>query len=516
MLTASRRFRVLGWNSDDLIRLFFQGNALVAILVLGLITVFLFREGLGFFPQYQKELQLYRKSGLEFVEVMRQQVEVHRALARLLFQVEKAERKNAIPSVISQQKIAFRAYLAQFRKIIVPLIDLEMELEKITVDFRDRYQVAQDKKERKEALLKAGKFYEAEQIKIETFDFQQNANFLKGSLPRYHQINRVVSDEINRLINQAPHWTSPKAAEQWDEFRESVTRYLSQMPHREKQLEEWDAFQPVPWIRALTGFLLGREWITQSFWNDFYGILPLLTGSFLIALVALALAMPLGIGAAIYVSQIASKTEQKWIKPSIEFIATIPSVVLGFFGVVVLGEGIRWLSQQEFLSWVPFFPIHDRLNIFTAGCLLGFMAVPTIFTLAEDALNNVPRIFKEASFALGANSLQTILKIMVPAALSGIIAAILLGFGRVIGETMVVLLVAGNRIAIPDFTQGLGVFFQPAHTMTGIIAQEMGEVVRGSLHYRALFMVGILLFLISLIVNYFAQFLVKRFKISIG
>jgi phosphate transport system permease protein len=158
----------------------------------------------------------------------------------------------------------------------------------------------------------------------------------------------------------------------------------------------------------------------------------------------------------------------------------------------------------------------ERLNAFTAGCLLAFMAIPTIFSLAEDALTNVPRHFKEASFALGATRLQTILRVLVPASLSGLISAILLGFGRVIGETMVVLLCAGNRIAIPDFTQGLGAFFQPVHTMTGIIAQEMGEVVPGSIHYRALFMVGIVLFLLALGINYVAQRVVQRYRISIG
>jgi phosphate transport system permease protein len=156
----------------------------------------------------------------------------------------------------------------------------------------------------------------------------------------------------------------------------------------------------------------------------------------------------------------------------------------------------------------------ERLNITTAGLLLALMAVPTIFTLVEDALNNVPRQYVEASYALGATRLQTILKIMIPAALSGIIAAILLGLGRVIGETMVVLLCAGNRLAIPDFTQGIGAFFEPAHTMTGIIAQEMGEVPPGSVHYRALFMVGIVLFVISLALNYMAQVVVRKFRIA--
>ena len=142
-------------------------------------------------------------------------------------------------------------------------------------------------------------------------------------------------------------------------------------------------------------------------------------------------------------------------------------------------------------------------------------AIPTIFTLAEDALNSVPRAYREGSLAVGATRLQTVLKIIVPTALSGIISAILLGFGRVIGETMVVLLCAGNRIDIPDFTQNLGAFFQPVHTMTGIIAQEMGEVVRGSLHYRALFLVGITLFFISLTVNFMAQRIVRRYKLPI-
>src|SRR4029077_13004059 len=163
----------------------------------------------------------------------------------------------------------------------------------------------------------------------------------------------------------------------------------------------------------------------------------------------------------------------------------------------------------------PFFPISERLNVFTAGCLLALMAVPTIFTLAEDALRNVPRGFKEASYALGANRLQTIVRVLVPAALSGIVSAVLLGLGRGIGENMGVVLFAGNRIAIPDFTQGLGVF-QPVHTMTGIIAQEMGEVVRGSIHYRALFMVGLVLFAITLAINYGAQKLVMRYRMSIG
>jgi phosphate transport system permease protein len=228
------------------------------------------------------------------------------------------------------------------------------------------------------------------------------------------------------------------------------------------------------------------------------------------------IAVPLGVGAAIYINQIATAREQRLIKPAIEFISAIPSVVLGFFGIAVLGQALRALSQVDALSWVPGFPFAERLNALTAGCLLALLAVPTIFTLAEDAINNVPRSFKEASLALGASRLQTILRIIVPASLSGIVSAVLLGLGRVIGETMVVLLCAGNRIAIPDFTAGLATVMQPVHTMTGIIAQEMGEVVRGSIHYRALFVVGIVLFFIALLINFLAQKIVGKYRISIG
>jgi phosphate transport system permease protein len=284
----------------------------------------------------------------------------------------------------------------------------------------------------------------------------------------------------------------------------------------EERLKAWDQNKPYSPIESFSRFVFGTKWVTQSFWQDWYGFLPLFIGSLCISFTALLVAVPFGVGAAIYVNQLASPAEANFIKPYIEFISAIPSVVLGFFGIAVLGETIRLVTQMEWLAWVPFFPISERLNIVTAGLLLGLMAIPTIFTLSEDAINNVPRAMKEASFALGANRLQTIVRIIVPAALSGIISAVLLGFGRVIGETMVVLMCAGNRIEIPDFTQGLGAFFMPVHTMTGIIAQEIPEVPKGVLQYRALFMLAIMLFFISLVINYVAQLVVKKYRISIG
>jgi len=339
---------------------------------------------------------------------------------------------------------------------------------------------------------------------------------LRSATDKFAQITDSMKAQITELLAASPALTSAKAPKAFAQWKTEVEAYLNQLPAAAEKLRAWDPDKPVPAYRAITSFLFGTQWITASFWQDWYGIIPLFVGSLLVSIVALLFAVPLGVSGAIYVSEVASPIEKSLIKPYIEFISAIPSVVLGFFGIAVLGETIRAISRASFMQWVPFFPISERLNVFTAGCLLALMAVPTIFTLAEDALRNVPRGFKEASYALGANRLQTIVRVLVPAALSGIVSAVLLGLGRVIGETMVVLLCAGNRIAIPDFTQGLGAIFQPVHTMTGIIAQEMGEVVRGSIHYRALFMVGLVLFAITLAINYCAQKLVTRYRMSIG
>ncbi len=288
--------------------------------------------------------------------------------------------------------------------------------------------------------------------------------------------------------------------------------FLADLDAAPQKINSWKHTDPVPLSDAVISFLTGKNWITGGEWQDFYGILPLAVGSLMIAIVALVIAIPVGIGSAIYVNQFAASREQSIVKPVIEFIQAIPSVVLGFIGILVFGTVLREISVMDSLQWVPGFPIEERLNIFTAGCLLALMSIPTIFSLAEDALNNVPSAYAEASEALGASRVQTTFRVMIPAAFSGMLAAILLGFGRVIGETMVVLLVAGNRIKIPDFSAGLGTFFQPTHTLTGIIAQELGEVPLGSVHYRALFVVGILLFVIVLGINATAHHFVNRVR----
>jgi phosphate transport system permease protein len=519
---TKRRLRFLGLTLDDTIRAFFGGNALVAVVVLALITVFLFREGFGFFSQNRLNLQVYRWAGLEYVDFMRRQADDHTALTRYLSDLRLrqfvflTEHEKKSLEEANAALAGFDEFAGQFSAAVGPLRAFVSDLSEQATAIKTKFAVNEDKKTERLQLYAAGKIAEAERVQIEPVDFATELKPILGMLPAYKETNRELARSVTAAIARPPPMPNAELGQRLARFQELARQYLAEFPAIERELETWDSQRPVPFWQAFTAFIFGRNWITASFWQDWYGVIPLLVGSVMVSVVALLLAVPFGVGAAIYVNQVARPAEQKFIKPCIEFISAIPSVVLGFFGIAVLGQALRTLSQQPWLAWVPGFPYSERLNVLTAGCLLGLIAVPTIFTLAEDALNNVPRAFKEASFALGATRFQTILKIVVPASLSGIISAVLLGLGRVIGETMVVLLCAGNRIAIPDFSHGLAVFTEPVHTMTGIIAQEMGEVVRGSIHYRALFVVGLVLFVLSLGINYAAQKIVRRYRISIG
>jgi phosphate transport system permease protein len=519
---TKKRLRFLGLTLDDTIKAFFGGNALVAVVILTLITFFLVREGAGFFGQNRQNLEVYRRSGLEYVDLMRRQSEDHTALTRYLSDVRLRllthyTTVEKLPLDQANAKLAdFDAFADRYAAAVDPLRGLVSDLSEQATAIKTKFIVEQDREEERRQLQAAGKGAEAAAVKVEPVNFESELKPILGQLPAYREAAKTLREGVEAALAAAPSVPSVETRSRMQRFGELSRTYLAGFPAVVNALEAWDYRRPVPFWEAFTAFCFGRQWLTASFWQDWYGILPLLTGSLLVSLVALLLAVPFGVGAAIYVNQLASRREQQWIKPSIEFIAALPSVVLGFFGIAVLGQLLRSASQSTWLAWVPGFPYSERLNVLTAGCLLALIAVPTVFTLAEDAINNVPRAFKEASFALGASRLQTILRIIVPAALSGIISAVLLGLGRVIGETMVVLLCAGNRIAIPDFTRGLAVVTEPVHTMTGIIAQEMGEVVRGSIHYRALFVVGLLLFVLSLVINFAAQKIVRRYKVSIG
>ena len=521
-----------GLPGDRLIKLIFQGNAAVSIIVLGLITFTIFRDAWGFIPMNRRNLETYRQAGLEFTDLMRSPVTAHSTLVRYLSTLRQQElvRLTQGPggsgASANQQLAAYDVFVEHFAATISAHEALLATMTELCSSLKERSMVAEDLRQAKQTLLDgmrtapparaASLKQAAEEMQIEVIDFKAEVAPLLALRPAIVAANAALVTELQQLSAQLPSFSDAAAQARLAKFPGFLTQYLAELASTAEQMAAWDQAKPVGVFESLNAFAFGREWITASFWQDWYGIIPLLTGSLLIAFMALLIAIPLGLAAAMYVNQLAGPIEQRIIKPYIEFISAIPSVVLGFFGIAMLGETLRSVSQMPALQWVPGFPMAERLNATTAACLLALMAIPTIFSLAEDAINNVPRAFKEASLALGATRLQTMIRITVPAALSGIMAAILLGFGRVVGETMVVLLCAGNRIEIPNVGAGLGVIFQPVHTMTGIIAQEMGEVVRASIHYRALFMVGVVLFLVSLLVNWLAQKIVRRYRISIG
>jgi len=504
---------------DHVIKWFFASNALLAIVVLALITLFLFREGAGFFPQNLQNLRIYRVAGLEYVGLMRDQVEAHTTLNRSLQdlrmrQVAALGKQGKTLEETNAALASFDAFTAAFDASVDDLRGLVSDLTDSVSAIKEKAKIQEDAVEQRRFMLQEGK--SAEGISVTPVDFTAELAPVRATFPLYQTTAGAFHAKLEALLRQRPELPVNALQPRFDQFQRATRAYLASFQKTERALQDWDPNAPVPWMRSVTSFLFGTEWITNSFWQDWYGILPLLAGSLLVSAIALVIAVPLGVCAAVYVSELARPAEAQVIKPYLEFIAAIPSVVLGFFGIAVLGQGIRQLTQWEALSWISCFPIAERLNAFTAGALLALMAIPTIFSLSEDALNSVPRAFKEASYAMGATRLQTVCRVLVPAAVSGILSAILLGFGRVIGETMVVLLCAGNRIAIPDFTQGLGAVFQPVHTMTGIVAQELGEVPSGTIHYRALFIVGLFLFFLALGINWLAQAAVRRFKVSVG
>jgi phosphate transport system permease protein len=503
------------------IRAFFGGNALVAVIVLALITIFLFREGFGFFGQNLANLRLYRQAGLEYVDIIRGVAAEHEGLSRKLSEirlreVRAMEKRNLPLEEINAALVPFDQFASGFSETAENLHGLVSDLTEQASALKEQLFARAELQAQRSNLERSGAHDAAAKIAVPEVDRATALATLQQGAATFESVNAEMTAKIYNLLGAAPPVPDPAGQKAFEQWKTRVREYLAGKPAASEKLRTWSPDAAIPWYRSISSFLLGKEWVTASFWQDWYGIVPLFVGSLMVSIVALVIAVPLGVASAIYVSEIATRHEKRLIKPYIEFISAIPSVVLGFFGIAVVGQAIRAASQSDLFKWVTFFPISERLNIFTAGCLLALMAVPTIFTLSEDALRNVPRGFKEASYALGANRLQTIGRVLVPASLSGIVSAVLLGLGRVIGETMVVLLCAGNRIAIPDFSQGLGAIFQPVHTMTGIIAQEMGEVVRGSTHYRALFMVGLFLFTITLGINYLAQKFVARFRMSIG
>jgi phosphate transport system permease protein len=245
---------------------------------------------------------------------------------------------------------------------------------------------------------------------------------------------------------------------------------------------------------SVTSFLFGQEWYPTASPPDF-GIFSLLVASLAVTVLSAAMAIPLGVMTAIYLAEIASERIREIFKPIVELLAALPSVVIGFFGMVVVAPFL-----QEVLD------VATGLNLFNASLMLAFMSVPTICSISEDAIYSVPRELKEASLALGATHWETIQRVMIPASLSGISTAVILGMSRAIGETMVVLMVAGGAALIPT-----GIF-KPVRPMPASIAAEMAEAPFRGDHYHALFAIGVVLFLFTLCFNLVADCIAEKHK----
>lgn len=256
-------------------------------------------------------------------------------------------------------------------------------------------------------------------------------------------------------------------------------------------IEGFPAFKKL----GLGEFFLSAHWDPTSPEKESYGILAMVVSTMMVTLGALIIAVPVGIACAAYIAEVASSRMREIVKPVIEILAGIPSVVVGFLGIIVVGPLIARI-----------FGTSNGLNAINGSILLAIMSLPTIISISEDAIVSVPQEFKNASLALGANRWQTLIRVTIPSALSGIIASIMLGMGRAIGETMTVLMACGNAPAMPKS------FMDPVRTMTATIAIELGETVQGGLHYRSLFVIAFVLFLMTFLVNLVSDIVLNKYQ----
>lgn len=242
-------------------------------------------------------------------------------------------------------------------------------------------------------------------------------------------------------------------------------------------------------------FLFSIQWYPTSVTRVRYGVGAMIVGTFSVTAFAMLVAVPFGLGAAIYLSEFCQPKAKEFLKIVIELLAAIPSVVWGFIGLTVMNNLI-----------IRFFDAPVGLNVLNAGLLLALMSVPVVVSIGEDALRAVPDSYREAGLALGATRWQLVYRVLLPAARNGLLAAVLLGVGRAVGETMAVLMATGHAIAIPHS------LLEPVRTLTASIASEMGEVSQGSDHYRVLFLIGVLLFTLTFVVNVTADLVVRGIR----
>lgn len=295
----------------------------------------------------------------------------------------------------------------------------------------------------------------------------------------------VTEEQMGDQLQFIPECLAKVVAENPDIIAFLPDQYLTKMGDSTKVL---DCGKISP-----ADFFAGEEWFPTAQPAPLFGVLPLIMGTLWVSLFAIIFALPLGLAVAIYMAELASPRTRSILKPVIELLAGIPSVVYGFFGLVVIVPLIQQLFEL---------PVGE--TALAGAIILAIMALPTIITVAEDAIRTVPRATKEASLALGASHFQTIGKVTLPYCVSGIMAAIVLGIGRAIGETMAVLMVTGNSAIIPT------TLLEPVRTIPATIAAELGEAPGGGAHYEALFMLGAILFLITLLISISVEMISAR------
>jgi len=565
-----------------------RATAFMAILILGLMIVFFLREGANFINLYREQISQYRMSGLELVDIAKNQREAFLQLNRTLDDIradwlrhtrDTEDAETRMKRLEALKSSSFEDFRERFAAVDEPLLNfilsnmrvatktsqameaqksLENTIRRLEKDLRiaeqkgtaaerlatnqavrrslqhlqresrrtpDRLALIRSLGEKLEnnAPLTPGEhalYLKTLRGEIALIDQLVRESLIPGTgihketfVGEFEILNRQLASRLEVLAREVPiEPPIPRdLVKRLRAFGGEVEDFLVKTRSYTDAAREWDRDRSVTLLDAAWKYLGGTKWVVSAKQQNWFGLLPLLGGSILVAGIALGVAAPLGIGGALYTNRFASQQEKQFLRPFVDFVSALPTVLVGFIGLMVVGDFLSSLSEVGLLSWLPGLPIHERLNAFTAGCLLAVMTVPTIFKISENTLERLPRDVEEASLALGASQWRTLRQVTLPSAMPGFLVALLIGFSRAIGETMIVLLVAGNRISIPAFDRGFAALFEPVHTMTGIIAQEMGEVVQGSLHYRALFMTAIMLFVFTLALNILAQWILRRF-----
>ncbi|HNY62200.1 MAG TPA: phosphate ABC transporter permease subunit PstC [Bacteroidales bacterium] len=337
--------------------------------------------------------------------------------------------------------------------------------------------------------------------KVEDFDSKKIKEIFDHEITNWSELGgEDVEILLFRMDNIFDYYSDEELGEEYEFLAEKLAEVIKAeegiiafVPHQYSPAEYSGVKElSVPNITP-SDFFTGKDWLPTATPSPLFGTLPMLLGTLLVSLVAILFALPLGLGVAIYLSELAPEGIRKFLKPIIELLAGIPSVVYGFFGLVVLAP----LVQKTFNL-----PVGE--TALTGSLILAIMALPTIISIAEDAMRNTPRAMKEASLALGATHWQTIYRVIIPYSKSGISAAVVLGIGRAIGETMAVLMVTGNAALMPTS------LFDPVRTIPATIAAELGEAPSGGAHYQALFLLGAILFIITLFISIAAEMISKK------